>query len=122
VLDFAELLKWCIVMIGHGCWFAVQLVPLCIIYFIFNILSLAGMMLAEIADKLQSAVMFVSDKSVLSYNWCFNFLTDFPVEALLGIVTATALTFCMHRNRTAIKTSSTNMVRRTAQLVRSIIG
>lgn len=122
MLDFAELLKWCVVMIGHGCWFAVQLVPLCIVYFIFNVLSVIRMMVTEIADRLQTAAMFMSDKSVLSFNWCFNFLTDFPVEALLGICSATALIFCMHRNRTAIRTSSTSMVRRTGHLVRSIIG
>jgi len=109
-------------MIGHGCWLAVQLVPLCIVYVIFNLLSMVGMMVTEIADKMQTAFLFASDKSVLSYNWCFNFLTDFPVEALLGIVSAIALCFCMHRNRTAMRTTSTSMVRRSGQLVRSFIG
>jgi len=122
MLDMAELLKWSLAVTGQGLWFAIQLVPLCIVYLVFSILSLAGMMLSEIADNIQTALTYSSERMVLAFQWCYLFVTDFPVEAVLGFITGFAIVCWSHKNRTAIRNISSRVIWKVGMMVRSGIG
>ncbi|CAB3361008.1 Hypothetical predicted protein [Cloeon dipterum] len=82
LLSFAEFIKWILMVIGQGCWFAVQLVPLCIVYLMAGTFCL---------NQTSSAV-----------SWCYHFVTDFPVESLMGLVSAFIISYWLHKRRSSI--------------------
>jgi hypothetical protein len=121
-LDLAELLKWCLVVLGQGVWFAIQLVPLCILYLIFSILSLAGMIITETIEKIQSAFHYTTDRTALAFQWMYVFATDFPVEAILGLITGIAIACWSHKNRVFIRNFGTRLGWKISRAVRLGIG
>ncbi|XP_065353870.1 E3 ubiquitin-protein ligase RNF26-like [Cloeon dipterum] len=102
LLSFAEFIKWILMVIGQGCWFAVQLVPLCIVYLVYSFLSLAIMILTEIAEQTQMAGTFCLNQTSSAVSWCYHFVTDFPVESLMGLVSAFILSYWLHKRRSSI--------------------
>ncbi|XP_059481696.1 E3 ubiquitin-protein ligase RNF26-like [Neocloeon triangulifer] len=114
VLQSVELLKWALVVVGQGFWFAVQLVPLCIIYLLYSALSLVVAIVAEVADQAHMAWTFCLGKAGAAANWCFVLLTDFTVEAFMGLASIFILSYWLHRRRTAIKSTAARALRWTA--------
>lgn len=83
------LCKNLVILFGSGMWFCITLIP----HFILNLGSMCVSLIHNLKTKLCDLVLKIVDNMKLSISNSYEFFTDVPLEAVMGIFVATCMVY-----------------------------